>query len=284
MILDFNTVNSIVEKKIIELIDHTNLNDKFNNPTAENIVRWIWMQLDSEFEKAGVYLKQIKLWETPNSSVIYNKMKINEIFLSIQGEGLQSGLPTIFIRTTGCNLRCTYCDTSYAYKEGKNYSINGLLTKVRSFAFQRICLTGGEPLLQRDSINLIKKLISMDYEIDLETNGSIDINNFTGLDNLLISMDIKCPSSGCHKSMIIDNLLLLSKKDQVKFVIGDKIDYKFAKDVIEKYNLLDHTNVIISPVGGIKPKWIIKEVLKDGLDARIGLQLHKLIWSQKRGV
>jgi len=212
-------------------------------------------------------------------------MKINEIFLSIQGEGIQSGLPTFFIRTTGCNLRCSYCDTKYAYNQGKDMSIKTILNKIRKQPFKIVCLTGGEPLLQLDSKILIKKLIELGYKINIETNGSIDLKGFPKSKQILYSMDIKCPSSGFNKMMKYGNLKLIGKRDQIKFIISNKKDYNFAKDIIKKYNLINKTNIIFTPVGGIKGKKLINYILKDGLNVRISLQIHKIIWvDTKRGV
>lgn len=212
-------------------------------------------------------------------------MKINEMFLSIQGEGIQSGLPTFFIRTTGCNLRCSYCDTKYAYYKGKEMSIKEILDKVQNQPYKRICLTGGEPLLQPDVKILINELMKRGYSIDIETNGSINLKNFPKSKLILYSMDIKCPSSEYTKDMILENIKYLTKKDQVKFIISNSKDYNYAKNIINQKKLTNKTNVIITPVGGIECRWITKKILKDRLDVRIGLQIHKIIFGpKKRGV
>jgi 7-carboxy-7-deazaguanine synthase len=212
-------------------------------------------------------------------------MKINEMFLSIQGEGVQSGLPTFFIRTTGCNLRCGYCDTKYAHNQGKSINIKTILSKVQRQPFKTICLTGGEPLLQPDAKVLIKELTKKGYKVDIETNGSIDLRVFPRSRKILYSMDIKCPSSGFSDRMKYENLGLMTKNDQVKFIIFNKKDYNFAKDIVEKYNLIYKTNIIFTPVGGINGKRIVNYILQDGLNIRIGLQIHKVIWkNKKRGV
>ncbi|MFH1462056.1 MAG: radical SAM protein [bacterium] len=212
-------------------------------------------------------------------------MKINEMFLSIQGEGIQSGLPTFFIRTTGCNLRCSYCDTKYAYYKGKEMSIKEILNKVQNQPYKRICLTGGEPLLQSDAKILINELIKKGYSIDIETNGSISLKSFPKSKLILYSMDIKCPSSKETKKMIFNNISFLNKKDQIKFIIKTKEDYNFAREIIKKYKLIDKINIIFQPVGGIKAKWMVEKILSDRLNARIGLQIHKVIWkTNKKGV
>lgn len=208
---------------------------------------------------------------------------INEIFLSIQGEGLNSGLPTVFVRTTGCNLRCNWCDTKYSYNEGVEMTIEKILNEIKKFKFKRICITGGEPLLQKNTLYLIKKLLKKGYSISLETNGSIDVSMI--YKKIMISLDIKCPSSKETKNMLLSNLKFLKKKDQCKFIIQDKKDYKFAKGIIKNYDLVKKTNVFLNPVGGKDAKNIVEWILKDKIDVRIGIQLHKVIWdSKKRGV
>lgn len=207
------------------------------------------------------------------------------MFLSIQGEGIQSGLPTFFIRTTGCNLRCSYCDTKYAYSRGKEMSIEEILSQIRKQPFKIVCLTGGEPLLQKDAKVLIRKLIKNGYFVDIETNGSIDLRNFQKSKQILYSMDIKCPSSGFADRMLLDNLQYLRKNDQVKFIVADIKDYSFTKKIIIEKELMNKINVIITPVGGVNCQWIVAKILKDHLNVRIGLQIHKVIFgSKKRGV
>lgn len=213
------------------------------------------------------------------------KIKINEIFKSIQGEGIQTGLPTTFIRTTGCNLRCSWCDTKYAYDEGRKMTIEEIVDRCRKLAVKRICLTGGEPLIHGEkSTELIKLLIKEGFEVLVETNGAIDVSNLPK--KAIISLDIKCPSSGMSEKMIYENLGFLKKKDQVKFVINDAKDYDFAKKIVEKHKIEDKTNVIFQPVYGDNnfTKFLIKKVLEDKLDIRIGLQIHKFIWGNEKGV
>jgi 7-carboxy-7-deazaguanine synthase len=206
-------------------------------------------------------------------------MKINEIFFSVQGEGLCSGLPTIFIRTTGCNLRCSYCDTKYAYCEGKETSIDDILSEISKFDCNRICITGGEPLMQQNLIELLQRLKK--YSVSIETNGSLSIAHLPK--EVMISLDIKCPSSGQTSKMKLENLDLLKDSDQVKFIMDTKEDYDFAKSIVLSKKV---SNAIFSPVGGLNAKEIVDNLLKDGLnDVRVGLQIHKIIWNpQKRGV
>jgi 7-carboxy-7-deazaguanine synthase len=209
-------------------------------------------------------------------------MKVNEIFYSIQGEGLLVGVPSIFLRFAGCNLRCSFCDTKYAYKQGTEMSIQEILDEIKKFACSYICLTGGEPLLQKDTTKLLDSLLQKNYKICLETNGSISIKKLVGKKSLMISLDIKCPSSGSHEQMNMKNISYLSKKDQLKFIIKNKEDYDYAKKILKKYN--SPCTVFFQPVWGTNPKKLASWVLNDGLPVRLTLQLHKIIWGIKRGV
>jgi len=209
-------------------------------------------------------------------------MKINEIFYSIQGEGRWSGSQNIFIRTTGCNLRCSFCDTKYAYDDGTEISIEKIMKTISKYKCKYVCLTGGEPLTQDETINLIDALIKKKYNICLETNGSINIEKICGKKSLMISLDIKCPSSKMHKKMNISNIKKLGKNDQLKFVIKDKKDYDYAKKIISRYKLV--CPVFFQPVYGTNPKFLAEWILKDKLNVKLGLQIHKIIWGNKRGV
>jgi len=209
-------------------------------------------------------------------------MKINEIFYSIQGEGKWTGLPNIFIRTTGCNLRCSFCDTQYAYNEGKEFNPGEIIESIKKYPCKYVCLTGGEPLYQDGTLGLIDALLKKDYKICLETNGSINIKEIVNKKNLMISLDIKCPSSNMHEKNYLENINLLKKKDQLKFVIKDKKDYEYAKKTIKKYK--PQCIVFFQPVWDNNPKQLAEWIIKDKLNVRLGLQLHKLIWGEKRGV
>ena len=209
-------------------------------------------------------------------------MKINEIFYSIQGEGKNAGFPTIFIRTTGCNLRCTYCDTKYAFYEGEEMSLHDIMEKIKKWNCKRICLTGGEPLLQEETPELVDMLLSEGYTISIETNGSIDISDMAGK-NVILSMDIKCPSSGMQDKMRNDNIALLRTCDELKFVIGDRGDYEFAKDVLKKYEPV--CEVVMQPSWSVMDaKKLAGWILEDGLDVRLSLQIHKILWGDRKGV
>lgn len=209
-------------------------------------------------------------------------MKINEIFYSIQGEGKWMGLPNIFIRTTGCNLRCSFCDTTYAYETGEEMSIEEIINMIRKHPCNYVCITGGEPLLQEEIVQLIDVLLEKKYVICLETNGSIDIENLVGKKSLSISLDVKCPSSAMHEKMNFNNVSLLTCNDQLKFIIQNREDYEYAKKIIKKYK--PQSAIFFQPVWGINLKELSSWVLNDGLDVRIGLQLHKIIWGDRKGV
>ena len=211
-------------------------------------------------------------------------MKVNEIFFSIQGESSWSGLPCIFIRLTGCNLRCSYCDTTFSYEEGKEYSIEEILKNIKGFGCKLVEITGGEPLLQKDIYPLTERLCDEGYQVLVETIGSIDIG---GLDERAIKiMDIKTPDSGSDMSTNWENIRKLKEIDEVKFVISSKRDYLWAKDIIEKYSLIDKVTVLISVAfGKLEPRDAVKWILEDGLKVRFQPQIHKYIWdSDTRGV
>jgi 7-carboxy-7-deazaguanine synthase len=209
-------------------------------------------------------------------------MKINEIFYSLQGEGLLVGIPSIFVRTSGCNLRCTYCDTTYAYTKGTEMKIQEILEEVKKYPCTYICVTGGEPLFQKETPKLIDSLLKKNYMVSLETNGSFSIKNLVGKKSFIISLDIKCPSSGFQDDMNMDNILSLSKDDQLKFIIKNKEDYLYAKEVLKKYDPI--CTVFFQPVWGTNPKKLASWILLDGLQVRLSIQLHKIVWGAKRGV
>lgn len=209
-------------------------------------------------------------------------MKINEIFYSIQGEGKWAGLPNIFIRTTGCNLRCSFCDTKYTYYIGKEMTIEEILNEISNYSSKYICITGGEPLLQNDTLELIDSVSKHNYEVCLETNGSISLKKIMGKKSLMISLDIKCPSSQMHNRMKLDNISLLDKNDQLKFVIGDRKDYNYAKKIISDYKPI--SSIYFQPVWGTNSKYLANWIIEDKLDVRLSMQIHKIIWGNKKGI
>ncbi len=212
-------------------------------------------------------------------------MRVVEIFKSIDGEGVRAGFPVTFIRLEGCNLRCSYCDTKYSYENASYTEMTPkeIYNTVFKLGCERITLTGGEPLIHEDVDKLINLLTTHDFEVNIETNGSVDIDYYTHNKNILITMDYKCPSSGMSDSMNINNLETLRRNDVLKFVVGNKEDLDACRDLI-KYT---HAQIFISPVfGQIEPKEIVEYILEhDMQDCRIQLQLHKFIWPvEMRGV
>ena len=206
-------------------------------------------------------------------------MKIYSIFKSLQGEGLTIGAPTTFIRTSGCPLRCTYCDTPQAFDKGEEMSIETIMSKVKKMKCRHVCLTGGEPLAQRDANKLIKKLLDDCYQLVLETNGAMPLDDLPCVENLTISMDIKCPSSGEADKMRFENIEVLGPTDQLKFILSNDADYAYAKEILEKYT--PKCEVVFTPVGGKDLKSLAEKVLKEGLDVRVLPQLHKYIWGDE---
>ena len=213
-------------------------------------------------------------------------LRVNEIFYSIQGESSFAGRPCVFVRLTGCNLRCSYCDTRYAYDEGEHLEISAIISKVQTYRCRLIEITGGEPLLQDETPVLIHALLEQGYTVLLETNGSLDISR---VDSRCVRiLDIKCPSSGQAQYNDLTNLQRLSGQDEVKFVIGDREDFEFTKQILKPLGELspDPSRVHVSPVfGRIKPDTLATWILEDHLPARLQLQLHKIIWDPElRGV
>ncbi|MBQ2762743.1 MAG: radical SAM protein [Candidatus Methanomethylophilaceae archaeon] len=207
-------------------------------------------------------------------------MKIIESFRSIQGEGKYIGVPTYFIRSSGCNLRCAWCDTSYAFDGGKDMSLEEIVALTESD--YHVSITGGEPMIQPEFLELVDMLLDDGKFITVETNGSIDVSSIAGKENVMISMDVKCPSSKMTDKMILDNIRLLEEKDQVKFVIADEKDLDFAIKTIDQYE--PKAEVIFGAVGGLNLKYLAEEVVRRKLNVRVLPQLHKIIWGDEKGV
>ena len=206
-------------------------------------------------------------------------IKINEIYLSVQGESTHTGLPCIFIRLTGCNLRCSWCDTAYAFHEGKNMSIDEILQKVENFGIHLVEITGGEPLMQDNGYTLMRRLIENGYKVMLETGGSISLERVPK--DVIKIMDLKCPGSGEQEKNNLDNLKLLAPHDEVKFVILDRKDYEWSRDIIKKYKINETAHILISPVfDKLELKEMVKWILEDQLPVRLQTQLHKIIWDK----
>jgi len=208
------------------------------------------------------------------------RLKINEIFYSIQGESLYAGLPCTFIRMSGCNLRCVYCDTRYAYEDGTQMSVTEIMGQVAAYHCRLVEITGGEPLCQDQTPDLISTLIENNYTVLLETNGSMDIRS---VDPRCIKIvDIKCPGSGESKKNNLNNLNHLCPHDQIKFVIADQTDYEYAKNILAMtWPQSCPFPVLFSPVYNIlEPAKLSEWILEDKLDVRLHLQLHKIIWPE----
>jgi len=211
-------------------------------------------------------------------------IKVNEIYYSIQGESSNAGLPCIFIRLTYCNLRCAYCDTEYAFYEGKDYSIEEIISEIKKYNCNLVEITGGEPLVQEGAYELMQQLCDTGYEVMLETGGSLPIETVDR--RVKIIMDLKCPSSKMVLKNRYENIMFLKPKDEVKFVIGNREDYEWTKGIIREYSLKDRCHILISPVfGAIQPAELVEWILDDNLKVRFQLQLHKFIWEPgKKGV
>jgi 7-carboxy-7-deazaguanine synthase len=212
-------------------------------------------------------------------------LKVNEIYFSIQGESSKAGLLCVFVRLTYCNLRCTYCDTEYAFYDGKELSINEIISEVKKYDCKLIEITGGEPLVQKDQcLELMKKLSNDGYEVMIETAGNVSIKEIDK--RVMIIMDLKCPSSGMMKKNLYENINHLKQTDEVKFVIGDREDYEWSKEQLTKYSLTEKCNVLFSVVfGKLEPVTLVNWIIEDKLKVRYQLQMHKYIWHpQTKGV
>ena len=212
------------------------------------------------------------------------KLMINEIYYSIQGESSYTGKPCIFIRLTYCNLRCSYCDSEYTFYDGEELLIDDIIKKIRQYPCNLVEVTGGEPLFQENCIMLLNKLVEEKYEVLLETSGSLSIKDVPK--EVINIIDFKCPSSKMMKKNLWKNINYIKQDDEIKFVIGNKEDYKWAKERISEYGLTEKCTVLMSPTyEEIESKEIVEWILEDNLDVRFQIQLHKEIWdSAKKGV
>jgi len=212
-------------------------------------------------------------------------LKINEIYHSIQGESTSAGRPCVFVRLTYCNLRCTYCDTEYAFYDGKDMPVQQVIDEVEKYKCKIIEITGGEPLVQMEEcLELMNRLCDLGYEVMIETGGSLTIKDIDP--RVTIIMDLKCPSSEMEKKNLYDNLKYLKPTDELKFVIGNREDYEWTKSILDKYSLLGKCIILFSVVfGEIEPVELVNWILEDKLDVRFQLQMHKYIWHpQTKGV
>lgn len=219
-------------------------------------------------------------------------LKLTEIFYSLQGEALASGLPTIFIRLTGCPLRCTYCDTTYSFTGGERFSLDEIIERIGQYPCKRVCVTGGEPLAQPNAIALMDRLLSLGYEISLETAGALSVKDVPVAVSKV--MDLKTPSSGEADKNLWENLDYLTCHDQIKIVIADRADYDWAVDKLHTYGLDKKVGTVwFSPMFNIQDVHkgdvpslatdLAEWILADGLPVRFQLQLHKIIWADAKG-
>lgn len=210
-------------------------------------------------------------------------MEISEIFLSIQGEGVDIGLPTVFVRTAKCNLQCGWCDTKYSWEPGDERTTESILEEILSYGMDRVCISGGEPMLQAEEVTkLVSMLEAKEVEVTIETNGSIDLDDITRGELTRFCMDLKCPSSGMQDRNLFTNLTKLRSNDVLKFVIAHQEDYIFARKMLERN--APNCMVVFQPVGGLDLRDLAERVLEDRLDVRVLLQLHRYIWGDQRGV
>lgn len=209
-------------------------------------------------------------------------IRINEIFYSIQGESSRIGFPTVFIRLTGCPMRCTYCDTAYAFHQGNQQEIDAIINQVQQYPTKFVTVTGGEPLAQKNCLDLLDQLCDLDYEVSLETGGGIDISPVNA--KVKIILDIKTPKSGEVENNFWPNLKQIKPMDEIKFVVADQEDFEWAIQTMHEHQL-DQKKILFSPVynqleGELLARWI----LDHGIEARLQLQLHKILWGEKQGV
>jgi 7-carboxy-7-deazaguanine synthase len=209
---------------------------------------------------------------------LIDMLKINEIYHSIQGESTSAGRPCVFIRLTYCNLRCTYCDTEYAFYEGKDMSVQQVIDEIEKYKCKLVEITGGEPLVQvEECLELMKRLNDLDYEVMIETGGSLSIKEIDS--RVKIIMDLKCPSSGMEKKNLYENVQYLKSTDELKFVIGNREDYEWSVEKLNKYHLQGKCEILFSVVfGELEPVDLVNWILEDKLDVRFQLQMHKYIW------
>jgi 7-carboxy-7-deazaguanine synthase len=210
-------------------------------------------------------------------------LKIYEIFYSLQGESSRIGLPTVFVRLTGCPMRCTYCDTEYAFSGGSNMEVSSILREVEKYGAKYVTVTGGEPLAQKECLVLLKSLCDAGYSVSLETGGAMNIDPVD--ERVSVVLDIKTPGSNEEKNMLWSNIDLLKPSDEIKFVLCGRDDYDWAKGKISELNLANKCPILFSPsFSELNPTDLAGWVLADQLPVRMQIQLHKILWGEKAGV
>jgi len=215
-------------------------------------------------------------------SSVSDSLRISEIFFSLQGETSRVGLPTVFVRLTGCPLRCNYCDTTYAFTGGKTMTLDAILAEVARHGAHYVTVTGGEPLAQKNCLPLLKALCDAGYEVSLETGGALDVS---GVDARVVKvLDIKTPASGEVEKNLWGNIEYLNPLDEIKFVLCDEADYQWAKQVLIGHKLAQRCEVLFSPAQGrLSAKDVAEWILRDHLPVRLQVQLHKLLWGNEVG-
>jgi 7-carboxy-7-deazaguanine synthase len=209
-------------------------------------------------------------------------LRVSEIFASLQGESTRAGLPTAFVRLTGCPLRCVWCDTKYAYQGGEDLDLKTILTDVAGFALHYVCVTGGEPLAQPDCPTLLSTLCDAGYSVSLETCGTFGIGGIDPRVSRIV--DLKAPGSGESERNLYDNIPLLNAQDEIKIVLADEYDYLWAREQISSLRLAERCPVLLSPVTGwLDPAHLAEWIVRDRLPVRFQLQLHKVLWQNARG-
>ncbi len=211
-------------------------------------------------------------------------LSVNEIYFSIQGESTRIGEPCVFVRLAGCDLRCRWCDTEYAFTEGRRLEIETIIERVRTFPTNLVEITGGEPLLQAAVHDLIRRLVELEMTVLIETGGHRDIRDVDPA--AILVYDIKCPDSGMSRHNRWDNLELLRPRDEIKFVVASRADYEWARTIVQENELVRRHHVLLSPVwDAVPPRDLAEWILEDGLPVRMQVQLHKILWgAQARGV
>ncbi|MEM0129819.1 MAG: radical SAM protein [Thermoplasmata archaeon] len=208
-------------------------------------------------------------------------MRIIEVFRSIQGEGPLTGVPTTFVRTARCNLRCAWCDTPYSFGPGTAWSLPRLLREVRRLGADHVCLTGGEPLLQSESVDLVRALAAEGATVVIETGGSLDVSPYLRIPRVILSVDVKCPSSRMERANRWANLPLLRRRDVVKFVVADGHDLDYVGTVLREHPF--RAQAVLQPVWGADPRPLAERVLAERMPVRVMLQTHKVIWGDVPG-